>query len=183
MIEETRASFAGFHGEARPWLRENSILAREPTHRLGYRLRPIAITRSGEGLGGEPAVTRLEWKNVGVAPLYSVRPADPKRVECRASGTGEHHEFEDGPQGAVVVSEGVAVFEIVASGVGAEAAGEEAFDTLVRRLSSLGAVEDEAGGGEEANVTVAVAKAAAVRRLCPGPRRLARCVRLRAPRF
>jgi hypothetical protein len=69
-IEDTRCSFAGFHGYPRKWLQENPDFARSTANRLGYWLFPLAASLESPLKAGADNVLKLEIRNHGVAPLY-----------------------------------------------------------------------------------------------------------------
>lgn len=77
-IEEARATYAGFHGFPRRWLRDNAELATNLGRRLGYWLHLLKVRPANSFQPG--GLWTIEWsgENRGVAPVY--RPAI---WECR----------------------------------------------------------------------------------------------------
>jgi hypothetical protein len=73
-IEETAATFAGFHGCARTWLADNAPLGRRLANRLGYWIFLRALSLPLHARRGGSVEFALTWENRGVAPLYF--PAD-----------------------------------------------------------------------------------------------------------
>ncbi len=69
-IEETRATYAGFHGCARTWLGENADYARQVANLLGYWLFLHEVEWLAGAEPGDPVRLRVRWQNRGVAPLY-----------------------------------------------------------------------------------------------------------------
>ena len=69
-VDESHATFVGFHGYAREWLDENFELAYELVNRMGYwyLLREIEIPENIER--GSESVLKIQWLNRGVAPAY-----------------------------------------------------------------------------------------------------------------
>jgi len=69
-VEEAHATFAGFHGYAGDWLRDNPALAVSLGNRLGYWyfFKSIELPASAEPCGPLPIALVIE--NRGVAPAY-----------------------------------------------------------------------------------------------------------------
>ena len=69
-VEETHASYVGFHGDARKWLAENSEIAPEIANRSGYWYFPKSIELDRTMARGRQHKVKLVWENHGVAPAY-----------------------------------------------------------------------------------------------------------------
>lgn len=69
-VEESHASFVGFHGDARKWLADNPEIAVKIANRVGYWyfLKSIEMDRSIPR--GTEQKLKLVWENHGVAPAY-----------------------------------------------------------------------------------------------------------------
>jgi len=69
-IEESHATFVGFHGDARKWLSDNPEIAVKIANRSGYWyfLKSIEMNRSIKR--GTDQKINLVWENHGVAPAY-----------------------------------------------------------------------------------------------------------------
>lgn len=104
-MKEIHASFCGFHGNPRLWLRENAALTDYMSNRMGYWLFIPWIERLSELIAGSRSVFRIGVQNRGVAPVYwpaSVKVrlthTDGRRFETRADIDarrwlpGEHQE-------------------------------------------------------------------------------------------
>ena len=69
-VEESHASFVGFHGDARKWLAENPEIAVKIANRSGYWYFPKRVEMCGSIARGSEQKVKLVWENHGVAPAY-----------------------------------------------------------------------------------------------------------------
>jgi len=68
--EESHATYLGFHGYPREWLRDNQELAISLGNRSGYWYFPKMIETLSTIVRGGSTEIRLVWENRGVAPAY-----------------------------------------------------------------------------------------------------------------
>lgn len=112
-IEEARASFAGFHGCGRTWLRDNPEYARTTANRLGYWLFPREVSLPLKLRRGEPLRLAITWENRGVAPVYHAADLMVRLqpVSGGAAWTSPVREVgaKETPSGRVARVEGMAV--------------------------------------------------------------------------
>jgi hypothetical protein len=69
-MKEIHASFCGFHGDPRLWLRENPVLTDYLSNRMGYWLFIPWIERLSQWRAGGRAAFDIGISNRGVAPTY-----------------------------------------------------------------------------------------------------------------
>ncbi len=69
-VEESHASFVGFHGDARKWLADNPEIAVTLANRSGYWYFPTRVEMCGSMARGSEQKVKLVWENHGVAPAY-----------------------------------------------------------------------------------------------------------------
>lgn len=81
-LQLLRATYIGYHGDAREWLTDNPELTRELLNRCGYWLFPLSIELPSTVAAGSVAPLRVTIDNRGVAPPYH-------RYELRVRLAGE----------------------------------------------------------------------------------------------
>jgi hypothetical protein len=69
-VNESHATFVGFHGYPRQWLRDNLELTRHLANRAGYWFFPKTIELPEEAAPGEKVWLKMAWENHGTAPPY-----------------------------------------------------------------------------------------------------------------
>lgn len=69
-VEESHATFAGFHGYPREWLPGNEKVAAELANRLGYWYFPKVFEAPEKLKRGVGSTLKMVWENRGVAPAY-----------------------------------------------------------------------------------------------------------------
>jgi hypothetical protein len=69
-VEESHATFIGFHGDARLFLAENPELIKRLANRAGYwyAIKGVEIPEKTDR--GTTVTVCVEWQNIGVAPCY-----------------------------------------------------------------------------------------------------------------
>ena len=69
-VEEAHATYIGFHGDARRFLKDNPDISKRLANRSGYwyTIKGLEVP-DDMGAGGQATVT-IEWQNLGVAPCY-----------------------------------------------------------------------------------------------------------------
>lgn len=69
-IRTAHATYVGYHGYAREWLRENPSLARRLANLIGYWYFPKQLSLPTVARRGQPFAFQATWENHGVAPAY-----------------------------------------------------------------------------------------------------------------
>lgn len=69
-IEESHATYIGFHGDAREWLKDNPEATRRLVNKVGYWYFPKRLDLRDTLTSGIGHKMRLIWLNKGVAPAY-----------------------------------------------------------------------------------------------------------------
>ena len=87
-IELLRATYIGYHGDAREWLDDNPELTKELLNRCGYWLFPMAIDLPQKVTAGAVTPCRLILENRGVAPPYQPYELRVKFSDGQSSWVG-----------------------------------------------------------------------------------------------
>ncbi len=69
-VEESHATYIGFHGWPREWLGQNKTLAHQLANRAGYWYFLKSIRTFPVYYSGQASLIELVWENHGVAPAY-----------------------------------------------------------------------------------------------------------------
>ena len=69
-IEESHATYIGFHGDAREWLADNPEATRKLVNKVGYWYFPKRLDIRDTLTSGTVHKVRMIWLNKGVAPAY-----------------------------------------------------------------------------------------------------------------
>ncbi len=85
-IDLLRATYIGYHGDAREWLTDNPKLTGELLNRCGYWLFPTSITLPQSCSAGTSMPLAMGFENRGVAPPYAA-------YELRVKLTGKNTQF------------------------------------------------------------------------------------------
>ena len=81
-LEITHATWTGWHGSAKDWLRDNPQLTAEIANRVGYWYFLESVRIISPGVAGGELRLDLRWRNRGVAPAYQLY-----RVQLRLRST------------------------------------------------------------------------------------------------
>lgn len=69
-IDLLRATYIGYHGDAKRWLADNPELTGELLNRCGYWFFLDEVTAPATSRAGDTITIRMAWSNDGVAPAY-----------------------------------------------------------------------------------------------------------------
>jgi Domain of unknown function (DUF4832)/Beta-galactosidase len=87
-VDLLRATYIGYHGDAREWLDDNPTLTGELLNRCGYWLFPMSIELPATVISGSGFPIRLTLENRGVAPTYQPYELRVKIANEMSSWTG-----------------------------------------------------------------------------------------------
>lgn len=69
-LELLQATYIGYHGYAREWIKDNPQLTVELLNRCGYWFFPESVRVGDRLVAGQAAEMAIRWRNRGVAPAY-----------------------------------------------------------------------------------------------------------------